>query len=166
MTQQLKEKERDVKRLKDELERSKKAHSDKIARVGEEMSATREELESEYREKVEDLQAKLKREKERAVEKAVEKLRADLRNQLDGVKNDLAKGKAEWAREKKRMLMEHESALEEKVKELEFERDTEAKAAKDRTEKLWRKKLDEREATLEERLRDLDSEMTQLREKH
>ena len=124
------------------------------------MSTTREELETEYREKVEDLQAKLKREKDRAVDKAVEKVRADLRNQLDGVKNELAKGKAEWVREKKRMVMEHETAIDERVKELEFERDTESKAAKDRIEKVWRKKLEDREASLEERMQEMDAEMT------
>ena len=134
--------------------------------MGEELSTTREEIETEHREKLEDLSAKLKREKERAVEKAVEKVRSDLRNQLDGVKNDLAKGKAEWSREKKRTVMEHETTLEERVKELEFERETEVKAAKDRTEKLWRKKLDDRELVLEERLRDLDAEMSQIRDKH
>ena len=89
-----------------------------------------------------------------------------MRNQLDGVKNDLAKGKAEWSREKKRTVMEHETTLEERVKELEFERETEVKAAKDRTEKLWRKKLDDRELALEERLRELDAEMSQVRDKH
>lgn len=162
----MKEKEREAKRLKDELERIKKAHTEKISRAGEELSTTREELDTEYREKIEDLQAKLKREKDRSIEKAVEKVRADLRNQLDGVKNELAKGKAEWSREKKRMLMEHETTLDERVKELEFERDTESKAAKDRSEKLWRKKLDDREAALEERLHELDTEMAQIREKH
>ena len=49
--------------------------------------------------------------KEKAIEKAVEKVRSDLRNQLDGVKNELAKAKADWAREKKRLQNEHESTL-------------------------------------------------------
>jgi len=39
-----------------------------------------EDLTTEFKEKFDDLQAKLKREKERAVEKAVEKVRSDLRN--------------------------------------------------------------------------------------
>lgn len=112
------------------------------------------------------MQAKLKREKDRAVDKAVEKVRSDLRNQLDSVKNDLAKTKAEWARERKRLVMDHESAVEEKAKETEFEREAEVKAVKERTEKLWKKKFDDREAALEERLRELDAEMTQVRDKH
>ena len=37
---------------------------------------------------------------------------------------------------------------------------------KEKTEKLWKKKFDEREAVLEERLKELDAEMTQVREKH
>ena len=112
------------------------------------------------------MQAKLKREKDRAVEKAVEKVRADLRNQLDSVKNDLAKQKAEWTREKKRLIMDHENVLEEKTKEAELERETESKQVKERIEKTWKKRFDDREATLEERLRDLDSEMNAIRAKH
>ena len=123
-------------------------------------------METEYREKVEDLQTKLKREKERAIDKAVEKIRSDLRNQLDTVKNELAKGKAEWAREKKRMQMEHETAVEDKLKEGEFDRDAEIKAAKEQIERTWKKKFADREAVLEERLKDLDAEMTQVRDKH
>ena len=75
------------------------------------MNQVRDELETEFREKQDDLASKNKREKEKAIEKAVEKVRADLRNQLDGVKNDLAKAKAEWAREKKRLQTEHESTI-------------------------------------------------------
>lgn len=162
----MKDKEREAKRLKEEVDRLKKVHQDKLKQTSEEMNQSREEIETEYREKVEDLQAKLKREKDRAVEKAVEKIRSDLRNQLDTVKNDLAKAKAEWARDKKRLVMDHENAIEEKQKDSEMDRDTEVKAVKERTEKLWKKKFEEREAVLEERLKDLDDEMTQIRAKH
>ena len=51
----MKEKEREAKRFKEELERSKKAHTEKIKQVNEEAGSSREELETEYREKVEDL---------------------------------------------------------------------------------------------------------------
>ena len=71
----------------------------------------REELEAEFREKQEDLVNKNKREKDKAVEKAVEKVRADLRNQLDNVKNEFAKAKADWARDRKRLVADHESTL-------------------------------------------------------
>lgn len=64
------------------------------------------------------------------------------------------------------MQMDQETHLEERIKEMEFERETEIKATKERTEKLWKKKFDDRETILEERLRDLDAEMTQLRDKH
>ena len=67
------------------------------------MNQVREELETEFREKQEDLTNKNKREKDKAVEKAVEKVRADLRNQLDNVKNEFVKAKADWARDKKRL---------------------------------------------------------------
>ena len=93
-------------------------------------------------------------------------MRADLRNQLDSVKNDTAKAKAEWTREKKRMLMDHDTLVEDKIKESELERDTEIKANKERIDKVWKKKFDDREATLEERLKELDAEMTTIRERH
>ena len=83
-----------------------------------------------------------------------------MRNQLDTVKNDLAKGKAEWTREKKRLVMDQETAIEDKAKEDEIDREAEAKAAKERVEKIWKKKFDDRETVLEERLKDLDQEMT------
>ena len=129
-------------------------HAEKLKQSGDELNQTREELETEYREKVEDLQAKLKREKELAVEKAVEKVRADLRNQLDSVKNELAKAKAEWLREKKRIVMEFETAADDKQKEWELERDSEAKTHRDKVDKIWKKKLEDREQVLEDRIRE------------
>ena len=90
----------------------------------------------------------------------MEKVRSDLRNQLDTVKNELAKAKAEWAREKKRLVMEHDSSVEDRQREIEIEHEAEVKAMKEKTEKLWKKKFDEREAVLEERLKELDGEIT------
>ena len=55
--------------------------------------------------------------------------------------------------------MDHETAVEEKLKEGELERDAEIKGAKEQTEKLWKKKFAERETVLEERLKELDVEM-------
>ena len=82
------------------------------------------------------------------------------------MKNELAKAKAEWAREKKRMVMEHEGQVEERVKDFEMERDVSVKEAKLVVERAWKKKFDEREAVLEERLREIDSEMTNISSKH
>ena len=56
--------------------------------------------------------------------------------------------------------MDHDTTIEDKLKEGELEREAEVKAAKEQTEKLWKKKFTEREAVLEERLKDLDAEMT------
>ena len=61
------------------------------------------------------------------MDKAVEKVRADLRNQLDAVKNELAKARADWTREKKRMTMDHETAVEDRQKEDELAKDAEIK---------------------------------------
>lgn len=62
--------------------------------------------------------------------------------------------------------MDHETAVEDKLKEGELERDVEIKSAKEQTDKIWKKKFSERETVLEERLKDLDVEMTQIRDKH
>lgn len=56
--------------------------------------------------------------------------------------------------------MDHETAVEDKLKEGELERDVEIKSAKEQTDKIWKKKFSERETVLEERLKDLDVEMT------
>ena len=69
-------------------------------------------------------------------------------------------------REKKRLVMEHETAIEEKQKESELEKEAEVKIVKERTEKLWKKKLEDREIVLEQRLNELDTEVSQIREKH
>lgn len=79
--------------------------------------------------------SKNKREKEKAIDKAVEKVRADLRNQLDGVKNELAKAKADWTREKKRLQNEHESTLNSSQRENEVEKEAELRAQKEKLEK-------------------------------
>ena len=90
---------------------------------------------TEFREKQDDLVSKNKREKEKAIDKAVEKVRADLRNQLDGVKNELAKAKADWTREKKRLQNEHESTLNSSQRENEVEKEAELRAQKEKLEK-------------------------------
>lgn len=41
----------------------------------------------------------------------MEKVRAEMRNQLDTVKNELAKAKAEWQRERKKIINDHEEAI-------------------------------------------------------
>ena len=130
------------------------------------MNQVREELETEFREKCEDLANKSKREKEKAVEKAVEKVRADLRNQLDSVKNEFAKAKADWARDRKRIVSDHESALSSLQKESEIEKEAELRAQKEKIEKQWRKKLDDREKALEERISEVDTEMNNMRQRH
>jgi hypothetical protein len=94
------------------MERAKKSHADKVKTITDEMTQSREELESEYKEKHEDQSKTHKKDKERAIDKAVEKVRSDLRNQIDSVKNELAKAKADWQRERKKLVQEHETSVE------------------------------------------------------
>ena len=160
---QIKEKDREIKRLKEEAERQRKLHQDRLKQANEEVNQVREELETEFREKYEDQMNKNKREKDKAVEKAVEKVRADLRNQLDNVKNEFAKAKADWARDRKRLVSDHENNLNSQKKEAEIEREAELRAHKEKIEKQWRKKLDDREKALEERIGEIDIEMNDMR---
>ena len=127
------------------MERAKKSHADKVKTITDEMTQSREELESEYKEKHEDQSKTHKKDKERAIDKAVEKVRSDLRNQIDSVKNELAKAKADWQRERKKLVQEHETSIESTQKDQEMEKDTEIRQVKEKTEKIWKKKLDERE---------------------
>jgi hypothetical protein len=81
------------------------------------------------------LKQKEKASKEKAVEKAVEKVRIDLKNQMDGLKNEHAKAKADWQRERKKLLSDHEEATSAIYQEVEASRDNEVRQAKDRVEK-------------------------------
>lgn len=56
---------------------------------------------------------KAKKEKE----KAVEKVKAEMRNQIDNVKNENLKAKAEWQREKKKLVNEYEEQMSEQMKD-------------------------------------------------
>ena len=76
-------------------------------------------------------------------------MRSDLRNQLDAVKNEAAKSKADWEREKKRIARDHENHFAQVESEWTSIKDTELRQAKEKTEKLWRKKLDDRERDYE-----------------
>lgn len=50
---------------------------------------------------------------------ACDKVRAEMRNQVDIVKNDMAKAKAEYEREKKKLLIDHENEIARVRREME-----------------------------------------------
>jgi spore coat polysaccharide biosynthesis protein SpsF (cytidylyltransferase family) len=83
-------------------------------------------------------------------EKAVEKVRAEMRNQNDSIKNENLKAKAEWQRDRKKLVNDHEEELSSQQKDLEMARDSEVRAARDKTEKSWRKRMDDREKDFEQ----------------
>lgn len=99
-------------------------------------------------------------------EKAVEKVRAEMRNQLDTVRNELAKAKAEWQRERKKIMNEHEEALSAQQRDTDLNKDSDVRATRDKVEKVWRKRLDEQAKDFEYRNQQLESEMDEVREKH
>ena len=51
-----------------------------------------------------DAQDALVSKNKREIKTAQEKVRAELRNQIDAVKNDQARAKAEWERDRKKLL--------------------------------------------------------------
>ena len=99
-------------------------------------------------------------------EKAVEKVRAEMRNQLDTVRNELAKAKAEWQRERKKIMNDHEEALSTQQRDTDLNKDSDVRATRDKVEKVWRKRLDEQAKDFEYRNQQLESEMDEIREKH
>ena len=82
------------------------------------------------------------------------------------MKNEFAKAKADWARDRKRLVSDHENTLGSHQKESEIEREAELRAQKEKIEKQWRKKSDDREKVLEERLNEIDKEMNDMRQRH
>ena len=62
-----------------------------------------------------------------ALKNAVDKAKVDQRNQVDAVKNDLAKAKADSEREKKKLILENQTQVELVLREAEDRYDLELK---------------------------------------
>ena len=69
----LRDRDRELKRLKDEIDKAKKTHTDQLTQL-------QEANEEAGREKMEECEKKYKAAKEKGIEKAVEKVRIELRN--------------------------------------------------------------------------------------
>ena len=91
----------------------------------------------------------------RDIKTAQEKVRAELRNQIDAVKNEMARAKAEWERERKKLILEHDSALANLKNELEDQGLDELRDVKDKAEKASRKRLADKDAHWQQKIDEL-----------
>lgn len=105
------------------MERVKKQGEDKLKKVEADFMFDRDLLEREAKEKLDQLLAKHKQ----ALKNAVDKAKVDQRNQVDAVKNDLAKAKADSEREKKKLILENLTQVELVLREAEDRFDLELK---------------------------------------
>jgi hypothetical protein len=113
-------------------------------------------------EKLQDGKDKIKKEKE----KALEKVRADSRNQVDSVKNEMARAKAEWARDKKKMGIEYQESLSVAQRDADVQKDSDIVSAREKVDKSWRKRLEEREKDFDKQITQLEEEDRESRERH
>ena len=68
-----------------------------------------------------------------------------MKNNVDAVKNDFARAKAEWERERKKLTGERDEDSIKLREQLELEMGKEIKEAKERNDKLLKKKLQDKE---------------------
>ena len=69
-----------------------------------------------------------------------------MKNQIDAVKNDMAREKANWEREKKKLAQEHENELTQVKNQLEDDNMEEVKNQKEKADKQFKKRLSEKES--------------------
>ena len=99
--------EKEAKKLREDLDRANKTNEGKIKKISEEHQAEIERNDFDTKEKISQLTQKHKKD----VKTAQEKLRAEMNNALDAVKNDMARAKCDWDREKKKLIQEHEDQM-------------------------------------------------------
>lgn len=129
--------EREAKKLGEDLERAKKINEEKIKKINEEQRADIDHKDFDSKEKISQLTQKHKKD----IKTAQEKLRAEMNNSLDAVKNDTARAKCDWDREKKKLIQEHENQMNQLRNELEDENMEELRASKEKADKQFKKRL-------------------------
>ena len=99
--------EREAKKLREDLDRAKKSSDDKSKKINEDHQADVDRMDFDAKEKISQLTQKHKKD----IKTAQEKLRAEGKNSLDAAKNDMARAKVDWDREKKKLIQEHEDQM-------------------------------------------------------
>jgi len=84
------------------------------------------------------------RERQRAAQKArEERARAETRNAVDGVKNEMARARVEGERDRKRLVQEFEDRVEHMKREAEERLAEEVKGTQTKHEKSLKKRIEE-----------------------
>lgn len=102
----------------------------------------------------------LKHKKE--IKAAQEKLKAELMNKVDDVKNDLARAQAEWDRERKKLITETEIRSQDARSLAEEGIEERLRAAKDKADKLSKRKLLEQDQEWEEKYNGLKNLLEEM----
>lgn len=100
MTGQIQSLKLEIKKLKEDLDRSKKSYADKIKQITEEFQHDKEQAEQQYHQNIQDLNLKAKKERKEGIDKAQIQIRSELLNKISELKNDHARLEAEWQRER------------------------------------------------------------------
>ena len=129
--------EREAKKLGEDLDRAKKMSDEKIKKLMEEQLLGTETKDLDAKDKISQLTQKHKKD----VKAAQEKIRAEMNNALDAVKNDMARAKCDWDREKKKLIQEQEDQMSQLKNRLEDENMEESRVAKEKAEKQFKKRL-------------------------
>ena len=129
--------DREGRQHKEELERVIKAWEDRLRRAQADHKLNVEGLELDHKEAISQLGLKHKKE----LKTAQEKLKAEQLNKVDDVKNDLARAQAEWDRERKKILTEADIRAQEARSLGEEGAEERLKAAKEKADKLMKRKL-------------------------
>ena len=90
----------------------------------------------------------------------------DVLNATESLKNEIAKNKAEWDRERKKLGMEWESKMNLLRQELEEEGMEELKASKEKADRQFKKRLQDKENLWQSKFEDIEQEIEELNDAH
>jgi len=137
-------------------------NDDKIKKINTEQQEDTDRKDFDTKEKIGQLTQKHKKD----IKAAQEKLRAEMKNQVDAVKNDMARAKCDWDREKKKLIQEHENQMNQLRNQLEDESMEELRASKEKADKQFKKRLQDKESLWQAKFEEIEKEITDLNEAH
>ena len=85
---------------------------------------------------------------------------------MDGVKNDMARVKCDWDREKKKLNAEHQNELNMLRGQMEDDAQEEMRLAKEKADKQFKKRLQDKENLWQAKFEEIEQEIADLNEAH
>ena len=85
---------------------------------------------------------------------------------MDGVKNDMARAKCDWDREKKKLNAEHQNELNMLRGQMEDDAQEELRLAKEKADKQFKKRLQDKENLWQAKFEEIEQEIADLNEAH